>query len=90
MVATQAKGVFLPYPLLAILVSIAMLLLGGIVTLEVQVNNLSTTMLLREADDRASKQVMIDKLATLEVYLHNDRERIVKLEAEKEISNRRR
>lgn len=90
MVATQAKGVFLPYPLLAILVSVAMLLLGGIVTLEVQVNNLSTTMLLREADERASRQVMVDKLATLEVYLHNDRERIVKLEAEKEISNRRR
>lgn len=90
MVASQSKGVFLPYPLLAILVSIAMLLLGGIVTLEVQVNNLSTTMLLREADERASRQVMVDKLATLEVYLHNDRERIVKLEAEKEISNRRR
>ncbi len=93
MVAQQAKGVFLPYPLLAILVTVGAMLLGGIITLEVQVSNLSTTMLLRDADQRAANQLAADKLGTLQVYIQNDRERIVKLEAEREmrdIINRKR
>lgn len=87
--ASQTKGVFLPYPLLGILVTIGALALSGIIALEVQVSNLSTTILLRDADQRAANQIAADKLATLEVYLHNDRERIIKLEAEKEALKRR-
>jgi hypothetical protein len=90
MVAQQAKGIFLPYPLLAILVTIGALALSGIIGLYVQVSSLSTTMLLRDADQRAANQLAADKLGTMQVYLQNDRERIVKLEAEKEIANRKR
>jgi len=84
MVATQAKGVFLPYPLLAILMSIAMLLLGGVITLEVQVNNLSVTMLLRDADSRAIAHDMQEKMGQLEVYIHDDREKLIRLQTQAE------
>lgn len=50
-VAQQAsKGIFLPYPLLAILVTVGALVLSGIVGLYVQVSSLSTTLLLRDSD----------------------------------------
>lgn len=89
MVTAQAKGVFLPYPLLAILVSVAMLLLGGVITLEVQVNNLSTTMLLRDADARAMAHDMQEKLGQLEVYIHDDREKLIRLQTQAEQDKRR-
>lgn len=51
MVAQQAsKGVFIPWPLLAIIVTISIVLVTGLVTIQVQVSNLSTTLLLRDAD----------------------------------------
>ncbi len=46
----QSKGIFLPWPLLAILVTVGALVLGGIIGLYVQVANISTTLLLRDAD----------------------------------------
>jgi|SRR6185369_870390 len=50
-VAQQAaKGVFIPWPLLAIIVTLAIVLVTGLVTIQVQVSNLSTTLLLRDAD----------------------------------------
>lgn len=57
MVAQSAsKGIFIPWPLLAILTTLAVVLFTGLVTLEVQVSNLSTTLLLRDADH--ARQVM--------------------------------
>lgn len=51
MVAQQSsKGVFLPWPLLMIIVTLAIVLVTGLVTIQVQVSNLSTTLLLRDAD----------------------------------------
>jgi hypothetical protein len=88
--ASQSKGIFLPYPLLGIVMTIGIVALSGIIALEVQVSNLSTQILLRDADQRAANQISSDKLSTLEVYLHNDRERIIKLEAEKEVIDRKR
>lgn len=47
---TSSRGVFIPWPLLAIIVTLGIVLVSGLVTLEVQVSNLSTTLLLRDAD----------------------------------------
>lgn len=56
-VAQQAsRGIFLPYPLLAILVTVGALVLSGIVGLYVQVSSLSTTLLLRDSDH--ARQIM--------------------------------
>lgn len=50
MAEQETRGVFLPWPLLAIIVTLAIVLVSGLVTLQVQVSNLSTTLLLRDAD----------------------------------------
>ena len=73
----ESKGVFVPYSLLGIIITLAIILIGGIVTLKVEVSNLTTTILLREADDRAEKTAIKEKLAQLEVYIHDMREKRV-------------
>lgn len=80
----EAKGVFLPYPLLAIIVTVVAVLLGGIITLEVQVNNLSTTILLRDADQRAAIHDLQEKIGQHEVYIHDDREKLIRLQTQRE------
>ncbi len=75
-----SRGVFLPYPLLGMLVTIAIVLVSGLVALEVQVSNLSTTLLLRDADQRAEITAIKEKNAQLEVYIHSDREKLVDIQ----------
>jgi len=75
-----SRGVFLPYPLLGMLVTIAIVLISGLVALEVQVSNLSTTLLLRDADQRAEITAIKEKNAQLEVYIHNDREKLIDIQ----------
>ncbi len=84
--AQQSKGLFLPWPLLAIIVTLAIVLVSGLVTLEVQVSNLSTTLLLRDLDHQREAKTTSDELATLKVYLQNDRERIIRLESERDLT----
>lgn len=76
----EAKGVFIPYPLLGIVVTIAIVLIAGLVALEVQVSSLNTTLLLRDADTRAEMLAAKEKIAQLEVYIHSDREKLVRIE----------
>ena len=88
MVAQQAnKGVFIPWPLLAIIVTLSIVLVSGLVTLQVQVSNLSTTLLLRDADHArqvADLKVTMSEIKVkneqLQVYITNDREKLVAIE----------
>lgn len=84
----EAKGVFIPYPLLGIIITLAVVMISGIIALEVQVSSLSTTLLLRDADQRATTNQLQDKLSILETYLHNDREKIIRLETESDQKRR--
>lgn len=83
-VTQQAKGLFLPYPLLAILTSVGVLLISGIIALQVQVSNLSTTLLLRDSDYREQQRQSWEKIEQMMVYIHNDRERLARLEAQRD------
>jgi len=85
----EARGVFIPYPLLGILFTLGVILITGIITLEVQVSNLNTTILLRDADSRAEVTAVKEKLAQLEVYIHNDREKLIRIETQQEKDRRR-
>lgn len=76
----EARGVFIPYPLLGIIITLAVVMISGIIALEVQVSSLSTTILLRDADQRAEISALKEKSAQLEVYIHNDREKLVHIE----------
>ena len=80
MAEQSTRGVFLPYPLLGMLVTIAIVLISGLVALEVQVSNLNTTLLLRDADSRAEITALKEKSAQLEVYIHDDREKLIRLQ----------
>ncbi len=76
----EARGVFIPYPLLGIIMTLAVIMISGIIALEVQVSNLNTTILLRDADSRAEILAIKEKAAQLEVYIHSDREKLVHIE----------
>ncbi len=86
----EGKGVFIPYPLLGVIITITCLLVGGIIALEVQVSSLSTTILLRDADGRASITELKEKTAQLEVYIHDDREKLIRLQTQSDKENKRR
>lgn len=88
----EAKGVFIPYPLLAIMVTLGLVIVGGIVAIQVQVSNLSTVILLRDADQRAVTQELKEKTEQLQVYIYDSREKLVRLQAEvdKDQESRRR
>lgn len=80
----EAKGLFVPYPLLGIMLTLAIALVTGLITLWVQVSNLNTTILLRDADQRAATMELKEKTAQLEVYLHDDREKLIRLQAQQD------
>jgi len=83
----QSKGIFIPWPLLAIMVTVGGLVLAGIVGLYVQVGNISTTLLLRDADHArqiAEMKIEMARVAgkneQLQVYITNDREKLIAIE----------
>lgn len=86
----EAKGVFIPYPLLGIIITLCTIVVAGIIAIQVQVSNLSTTILLRDADQRAVTQELKEKSEQLEVYIHDDREKLIRLLDREEQRNKRR
>jgi len=71
----EAKGIFVPYPLLAILAPILMLLVGGVIGLCTIVYSLNGTL-----------NEVKSKNGQLEVYIHDDREKLIRLQTEYENS----
>jgi len=67
--AQQTRGIFVPYPLLAILAPILMLLIGGVI-------GLCTTVYSMNGSLTETRQ----KNAQLEVYIHDDREKLIRLQ----------
>ena len=80
--AKQTGGVFLPYPLLGILMTLILALGGGIIGLYSQLSAMNATMIMRDADYRREQQQAWDKIEQLQVYIQNDREKIAKLETQ--------
>jgi hypothetical protein len=78
----EAKGVFIPYPLLGIIITLCTIVVAGIIAIQVQVSNLSTTILLRDADQRAQIESLKEKTEQLQVYIYDSREKQVKDRAE--------
>lgn len=74
-------GVFIPYPLLAILMGLVMALGGGLIGLYTQLSSMNTTMLLRDGDYQRQLQEQKKTIELLQVYVQNDREKLIKLES---------
>lgn len=78
--ASRNNGLFLPYPLLGLLLTLVMALGGGIIGLYTQLSAMQTTMILRDSDYQRQVKDLKDKQDQMEVYLHNDREKIISLQ----------
>ena len=78
--ANRTGGLFMPYPLLGLLLTLVLALGGGIAGLFIQVNSLQTTILLRDIDYQRQLKEQKDKQDQMEIYMHNDRERLAVLE----------
>lgn len=79
----EAKGVFVQWPLLVIIITLASILIGSIVGLQVQVSNLNTTLLLRDQDHarqvgdlKAEMRAVKEKNELLSMYIYSDREKL--------------
>jgi len=88
--AQRSGGIFIPYPLLGIMMTLILALGGGIIGMYVKLDTMNATMLMRDADHQRERQQAWDKIEQLEVYIHNDRERIGKLEERTERQQRSR
>ncbi len=71
--ASRTGGLWMPYPLLGILLSLVLVLGGGIIGLYSTVTTMNATMLMRDADyrERMSKQETQTEL--LKMYIADDR-----------------
>lgn len=78
----RSAGLFLPYPLLGLIMTLVLALGGGIIGLFIQVNSLQTTILLRDNDYQRQVKELKDKQDQMEIYLHNDRETIATMKAQ--------
>ncbi len=82
--ASRTGGVFMPWPLLGIVMTLILALGGGIIGLYSQLSSMQTTLIMRDADYRREQQQTWEKLEQLQVYIQNDREKIAKMEAQQD------
>jgi hypothetical protein len=75
----EAKGVFIPYPLLAMIMTVAVVLGGGMIALYSQISAMNTTLLLRDSTYQADQKKSWEKIEQLQVYIQNDREQLIGL-----------
>ena len=87
--AAKGGGIFLPYPLLGILMTLVLALSAGIIGLYTQLSAMNTTMILRDGDYRQQLLEQKNKVDQLEIYLHNDREQLAILRHDAEQQRRR-
>lgn len=81
--ANRTGGLFLPYPLLGILMTLILALGGGIIGLYTQLSAMQTTMLMRDADSREQLKSLRDEAKLQSMYISDLREKIIRLEERK-------
>lgn len=72
--AVRTNGVFVPYPLLAIMLTLTLALGGGLIGLYATVTTMNATMLMRDADQKEAIKKLENKLEIQEMYTHDIRE----------------
>lgn len=95
MADSKSAGVFIPYPVLGLLLTIALACIGSVVALYTKVSGLETTMstinatmVIRDNQHLQELKDLKDELSAVrskeeqtQVYFHDDRERIIRLQA---------
>lgn len=72
---SRTGGLWLPYPLLGLILTLVLALGGGMAGLVIQVNSLQTTLLLRDADHRDALKKLENQNDLQEQYIRDVREK---------------
>ena len=75
--AVRTNGVFVPYPLLAIVMTLVLALGGGIIGMYVKVDTMNATILMRDADQRDAIKELKNKTELQELLIRDLREKQV-------------
>ena len=78
--ATRTGGLWMPYPLLGILLTLVLVLGGGIIGLYSTVTTMNATMLMRDADYRERMAKQETQTELLKMYISDDRKTIAVLQ----------
>lgn len=78
--AQRTSGVFIPYPLLSIMLALVIALGGGIIGMYVKLDTLNATMLMRDGDRSDQLKEIKEKLELQNVYITDLREKEVRRE----------
>lgn len=78
--AQRTSGLFIPYPLLGMLMTLVLALGGGIIGMYVKLDTMNTSMILRDSSYQEQLRQQKEKVDQLEIYLHSDREKLAVLQ----------
>lgn len=88
--ATRSGGLWMPYPLLGMFLTLVLVLGGGLIALYSQLSAMNATMIMRDNDYRDDQRKAWEKIEQLQVYIKDDREKLVGQEKEIEFLRERR
>lgn len=80
--AKQTGGVFLPYPLLGILMTLILALGGGIIGMYVKLDTMNATMMMRDADHREALRKLENQNDLQELLIRDLREKQVEMRSD--------
>lgn len=75
--ASRTGGLFLPYPLIGILMTLVLALGGGIIGMYVKLDTMNATMIMRDADHREALKKLENKSDLQELLIRDLREKQV-------------
>jgi len=78
--ATRTGGLWMPYPLLGILLTLVLVLGGGMIGLYSTVTTMNATMLMRDSDYRQQMTEQKNKIELLQMYIADDRKALAVLQ----------
>ena len=73
--AQRTGGLFLPYPLLGLLLTLMLTLGGGIIGMYVKLDTMNATMIMRDTDQKEQLKELKNKLDLQDQYTRDLRER---------------
>lgn len=85
--ASRANGLFLPYPLLGLILTLVLALGGGLIGIYAQVSSMNATMLMRDADSREQIKSLREENKLLSMYITDLRERVIRQEEQRKGNN---
>jgi uncharacterized protein YcfJ len=78
--AQRTNGLFIPYPLLALIMTMALALGGGLIGLYAQVSTMNATILMRDSDRADQLKKLENKLELTNEYVRDLREKQIRQE----------